>query len=89
MCEKLDKFKKENPDYKTIKGYPEPCFHCMKIYDCYGEPGTDADFDRYAVQVQNGEGYYDESGTYVSYHIDDDDYWEQKEREREEYRNEY
>ena len=31
------------------------------------EHGTDADFDRYAVQVQNGYGYYDESGSYVSY----------------------
>ena len=45
------------------------------------ETGTDEDFDRYAVQVQNGEGYYDASGTYVSYHIDDDDYWEQKQEE--------
>lgn len=31
------------------------------------DTGTDADFDRYAVEVQNGYGYYDESGTYVSY----------------------
>lgn len=31
------------------------------------DSGTDADFDRYAVQVQNGYGYYDESGNYVSY----------------------
>lgn len=31
------------------------------------ETGTDADFDTHAVDVQNGYGYYDESGTYVSY----------------------
>ena len=43
------------------------------------EPGTDADFDRYAVQVQNGN--------YVSYHIDDDDYWERQEREIERMRD--
>ena len=51
------------------------------------EPGTDADFDRYAVQVHNGEGYYDENGNYVSYHIDDDDYWERQEREIERMRD--
>lgn len=34
------------------------------------DTGTDADFDRYAVQVQNGEGYYDASGTYRSYGSD-------------------
>lgn len=32
------------------------------------DTGTDADFDTYAVQVQNGEGYYDETGTYRSYY---------------------
>lgn len=48
------------------------CSHCNHYVDCHGEPGTDADFDTYAVQVQNGEGYYDESGTYHSYHIDED-----------------
>lgn len=36
------------------------------------DTGTDADFDRYAVQVQNGEGYYDDSGTYRSYGKYDD-----------------
>lgn len=36
------------------------------------DTGTDADFDTYAVQVQNGEGYYDEAGRYHSYHIYDD-----------------
>lgn len=85
-CEKLEKFTKENPEYSGVD-YPEPCRTCKDLYNCYGEPGTDADFDRYAVQVQNGEGYYDNSGNYVSYHIDDDDYWEQKEREREEFRS--
>lgn len=37
-----------------------------------GEYGTAADFDIYAVQVQNGEGYYDECGNYVSFHKDED-----------------
>lgn len=36
------------------------------------DTGTDADFDRYAVEVQNGEGYYDASGTYRSYRKYDD-----------------
>lgn len=31
------------------------------------DTGTDADFDRYAVQVQNGEGYYDASGAFHFY----------------------
>lgn len=31
------------------------------------DTGTDADFDRYAVQVQNGEGYYDDAGTFHYY----------------------
>ena len=34
---------------------------------CVQEPGTDADFDRYAVEVQNNEGYYDSEGKYRSY----------------------
>lgn len=38
------------------------------------DTGTDADFDRYAVQVQNGEGYYDASGTYQSYYKNLDEY---------------
>lgn len=28
---------------------------------------TDADTDKYAVEVMNGEGYYDNDGKYVSY----------------------
>lgn len=28
---------------------------------------TDADVDRYAVQVQNGEGYYNSQGKFVWY----------------------
>ena len=34
---------------------------------CVAEPGTDADFDRYAVEVQNGDGYYDADGRYRRY----------------------
>lgn len=43
---------------------------CDYCGDC--DTGTDADFDTYAVQVQNGEGYYDSDGWYHSYHIYDD-----------------
>lgn len=38
------------------------------------DTGTDADFDTYAVQVQNGEGYYDAAGTYHSYYKNLDEY---------------
>lgn len=31
---------------------------------------TDADTDKYAVQIQNGEGYYNSDGKYVSYDLD-------------------
>ncbi|MBR1508440.1 MAG: hypothetical protein IJ619_10605 [Eubacterium sp.] len=34
---------------------------------CVVEPGTDADFDRHAVEVQNGDGYYNSSGKFVRY----------------------
>lgn len=34
--------------------------------DCE-EYGTDADFDRHAVDVANGYGYYDDDGRYISY----------------------
>lgn len=45
----------------------------LKTCDYCGicDTGTDADFDRYTVQVQNGEGYYNESGKYVSFGIED------------------
>lgn len=36
------------------------------------EVGTDADFDRYSVEVQNGDGYYDSNGHFQRYaHADD------------------
>ena len=34
------------------------------------EYGTDADFDRHSVQVQNGDGYYDSAGRYRSHNND-------------------
>lgn len=34
---------------------------------CVAEPGTDADFDRYAIDIQNGNGYYDNEGKYRRY----------------------
>ena len=41
------------------------CSYCPDVYGF--EKGTDADFDRYSVQVQNGEGFYDESGKFHYY----------------------
>lgn len=35
------------------------------VYEEYGL--SDADMDKYAVEVQNGEGYYNDNGKYVSY----------------------
>lgn len=32
------------------------------------ENGTDADFDTYAVEVQNGDGYYDDAGSFHYFH---------------------
>lgn len=34
---------------------------------CVEKNLTDADIDAYSVQVQNGEGYYDNNGRYISY----------------------
>lgn len=42
----------------------------QNILEDVNEQGTDADYDTCAVQVQNGYGYYDESGKYVSYGYD-------------------
>ena len=44
----------------SLFGEPNTCFDW--------ETGTDADFDSHSVDVQNGEGYYDDYGHYVSYH---------------------
>ena len=38
--------------------------------ECVAEPGTDQDFDKYAVEVMNGSGYYDESGKFRRYRED-------------------
>lgn len=35
------------------------------------EYGSDADFDTYAVQVMNGEGYYDDNGKFHYYLSED------------------
>lgn len=35
------------------------------------DTGTDEDFDTYAVQVQNGDGYYDGAGTFHYYNAED------------------
>lgn len=40
---------------------------------CVAEPGTDADFDRYAVEVQNGSGYYDADGRYRGHSYGEND----------------
>lgn len=38
-----------------------------KLVVCAEYGLTDTDTDKYAVQVQNGEGYYDDNGRYKSY----------------------
>jgi hypothetical protein len=35
------------------------------------EYGTDADFDTHAVDVANGNGYYNENGKYIAYSKED------------------
>lgn len=44
-------------------------------YEQYFEEGTDEDFDRYAVEVMNGEGYYNSEGKFVRYH--DESWWDE------------
>ena len=51
----------------------DPCEDAISRADatkCEKYGLTDADIDKYAVQVQNGEGYYNSSGEYVSYNLD-------------------
>lgn len=36
------------------------------------EEGTDRDFDRYAIEVMNGDGYYNSEGKFIRYRGDDD-----------------
>lgn len=49
----------------SIVGHVDICDgHLIVDY----EKGTDADFDTHSVDVQNGEGYYNDCGKYVSYH---------------------
>ena len=61
---------------KEPKGTPGEWYQDEQIggyFDANGrlivceEYGTDADFDTHAVEVLNGDGYYDESGKYKSY----------------------
>lgn len=57
----------ENYDDGQISGYFDKN---GRLVVC-NEAGTDADFDTYSVEVQNGCGYYDSSGKYVSYGSDE------------------
>lgn len=41
-----------------------------KFIVCEEYGGTDLDFDTHAVDVQNGNGYYNSSGKYVPYSSD-------------------
>lgn len=36
------------------------------------EEGTDKDFDRYAIEVMNGNGYYNSEGKFIRYKGGDD-----------------
>lgn len=49
---------------KHVGGYFNE-FGQLVVCEEYGL--TDADTDKYAVEVQNGDGYYDNSGDYRSY----------------------
>ena len=49
---------------KYVGGYFAEDGHLV-VCEEYGL--SDADTDKYAVQVQNGEGYYDSDGNYRSY----------------------
>lgn len=40
----------------------------------YEEQGTDQDFDKYAIEVQNGDGYYNTEGKFIRYR-DPDAWW--------------
>lgn len=53
-------FHYENGCYETSDG-----FFFSADGTCLAEPGTDADFDTYAVEVQNGDGYYNSDGHFV------------------------
>ncbi len=59
-----------------LVGYYDDKGEFVVVADC---SLTDADMDRYSVQVQNGEGYYNSAGRYVSfidydYHSEDEYY---------------
>ena len=56
----------EDGSYETESGYFD------KNGSLLAEYGTDADFDRYAVEVQNGDGYYASDGHFVRYRDCDD-----------------
>ena len=48
----------------------ESCEDAISRVDAIKCGLTDADTDKYAVQIQNGEGYYNSDGRYVSYDLD-------------------
>lgn len=54
-------------DDGVVGGYFAKDGHLVVCYE-YGL--SDADIDRYAVEIQNGDGYYDSSGKYRSYERD-------------------
>lgn len=39
----------------------------IREHEAQCEPGTDLQFGNYAVEVANGDGYYDEDGMYRAY----------------------
>lgn len=61
-----------------VNGFACPWRPDLDGKECDGcgicDTGTDADFDTYAVQVQNGDGYYDAAGNYQSYYKNIDEY---------------
>lgn len=55
----------KNEEKQKVEETDDGCIFIDGV--CVAEPGSDADFDRYSVEVQNGEGFYDELGHYRSY----------------------
>ena len=52
----------------NVGGYYDDNGHFV-VCEEYGL--TDADLDRYAVEIQNGDGYYNSDGWFVRYRDDD------------------
>jgi len=64
----------QNDNGRTITyfEFEKHALHLDEIEQWLAEVGTDADFDRYSVEVQNRDGYYDSFGKFHWYYREDD-----------------